>query len=395
MGYNVIYEQEQIIHSIKVPKAIDESIVIDYFDFNNNSIEDFIDYMNLIEYDKYYFIPLGDTNRSIQLISFFEKEVLATEFDYLSLESFLENIVHKNKNHYEIEIKKKIDELSSLDYESIFNQGYTAYQTGRYPENINPGIIKHIFIDSLSNINRLDESIIKACAINSCIYFNKGIVGKDIEDEVPLLKKEIHYLNSKAPKMETYSTEEIFNRIKEFESTGKIEKATNFIKAYDYITGISKFNSLTISGNSIYLDSTMKKYLGKIDDNFFTVYNEFSLQKSKNIFIENFSSEAIFMYLPYFNIKYMDANITQFITPFNSRILPVSSSKTSYYNWIAYQTENEEYFAYNIIVNRLFKINRNFADLFEYIIKGQENSEYSDNIHKIKKLLDGKNGKKN
>ncbi|MFW3505554.1 hypothetical protein ACN68I_07130 [Aerococcus viridans] len=382
-GYNLVYEKDEIINSIKM-NAINDNYIIDYFDFNTNSFEEFIDYLDFIEYDSYTFISIYESNRLDKIISFLSNALPNIYFKRISLTEFLqkENLKIDNETYKQIEV------LENTNTEEILNRGFLSFMTGRYPIEIPRGVIKHVLIDEGSNISKISDSLLNKFAINSCIYVKKNIVNS--ECLFPIIVKDYYYFD-KNNDLEAKEIKDIELMLNVFIETGKIEDSKSLIKSFDYITGISNFNSLTIGDSKYYIDPIKKYYIGDLSDEYINLHNSLSNTVDSNLFLKNYDRNYLFMFLLYTNVFNMELNIKKMITPFNKNILSVKNYNAMYLNWVAFIDNQSDIYLYNITGNRLFKINQYFLEIFEYIIKDENTEMFSKDINKVREILNEKN----
>ncbi|EMC35669.1 hypothetical protein SMU93_07547 [Streptococcus mutans 21] len=48
IGLNFVFEKDGLLYSLKLSTQIDQNYSLDYFDFDNQSFEDFIDYLEFL-----------------------------------------------------------------------------------------------------------------------------------------------------------------------------------------------------------------------------------------------------------------------------------------------------------------------------------------------------------
>lgn len=98
-------KKDELLYSLKLSTRIDQNYSLDYFDFDNQSFEDFIDYL---EFDQYVFIKLEENNRLKQLVSYLTAQ-LDMKIEVIDIED-LDNLLENSKIQ---EIKTEEDDIDS------------------------------------------------------------------------------------------------------------------------------------------------------------------------------------------------------------------------------------------------------------------------------------------
>ena len=98
-------KKDELLYSLKLSTQIDQNYSLDYFDFDKQSFEDFIDYL---EFDQYVFIKLEENNRLKHLVSYLKAQ-LDMKIEVIDIED-LDNLLENSKIQ---EIKTEEDDIDS------------------------------------------------------------------------------------------------------------------------------------------------------------------------------------------------------------------------------------------------------------------------------------------
>ena len=75
IGLNFVYEKDELLYSLDVHVEVGEQFSLDYLDFDNQSFEDVIDYMEFLEFEQYYFVALEENVRLKRLVTYLSNKV--------------------------------------------------------------------------------------------------------------------------------------------------------------------------------------------------------------------------------------------------------------------------------------------------------------------------------
>lgn len=380
--YDFVREDSGIIQSIAIkPK---KNVKVDYFDFDNNSIEDFLDYIDFMNYSTYIFVCINTSYRLQKIIDFLNKNTRGTRIKYQQLDDFIKE--HNARFEKDINQLLEKEKEKSNDVNLRFENGYKAYLTGMYPDSIPSGVIKHIFLEDISYFNKLDLSVLKSLSINSCIYINN-----DFEENIEIfaIVKKITDFNKIKKKF--LSREEIITSLKDFVSSGIVEFKESLILDYFNLLGMSKLHSLTISDGAIFLDCQKKiKLSNKVGVNKFNLQNIFSILGEKLTTSKELSAVAkVYPIFVAVNASF-NAYPVKFITPFNrGKYLAkeMQNSDLANFSWFGFK-KGKECFVFNLKNRRLFRVNNLFLDIFEGIIKNEVDNDINQSVLRdVRRLL--------
>ena len=327
-------------------------VFLDKFDFDNYSIEFFLQFLNFKELSDYFFISRGN-NRIKNVVE---------QLNYFSEDIFFHNIVLDDINIFKTEedslndlindLKRKNNDSlpTSLIHKKIngFYSGYFGIQSSNYT-------IYAISINERNLLNKLNESIIRNSTLNSIIVNISKLEYKYfLSDTWNSFPKEVNVLNSVS----------IPELIDTFKCTGFIEfKPYTTILDFSVICHQKNLQRLHITKNGIFLDLNEKIRLSKnIHERFSTIINQFSL-------LEEFDNQIIDKYyLDYFNLTYHLGSSAYFVTPYNVFSSEKIYNKNIIHDYIGIIV-NQDYFIYNINQNKMVKVNERLLHLMELYIK--------------------------
>lgn len=380
IGLNFVYEKRELLFSIDIVADINEKYTLDSFDFDNQSFDDYIDYLEFLGFDEYIFVTLEKPGRLSKVVTYLQ-QFLTVNFQIIELFE-LEKILSKSDClllNTELSKNRMYKEILSLDIEKVYENGYRAFNTEIYPIEFGKGLLKHVLVDDLEIFLSENASLLRYFTINSAIYLENAPKSSSINIPV-IAKKKYEIEGNEYPKM---SLEDLYNHIILFLKTGRLELCSNILD-YGIIVGISKFNSLVFCKQEFYLDQRKTLKIGKSQDVYKKLVNEAT--QSGNIGkLEKVREEIKYLIPILIDINRIYGHL-EFITPFNEYRLPRVCNDGIKLGWIAFKNE-EVSFAFNIISKRLFKVNDFFIENFEYVIKNQDKKSENQSVNQVKELL--------
>ena len=158
IGLNFVYEKDELLYSLDVHVEVGEQFSLDYLDFDNQSFEDVIDYMEFLEFEQYYFVALEENVRLKRLVTYLSNKVTYpigiiewNDFEKLLPSEKITSLQKTLENH---NVYKKLTELNT---EVVLKNGYRAFRSAVYP-NLTKGLLKHLLVDQLDEF--LNDNII-------------------------------------------------------------------------------------------------------------------------------------------------------------------------------------------------------------------------------------------
>ena len=149
IGLNFVYEKDELLYSLDVHVEVGEQFSLDYLDFDNQSFEDVIDYMEFLEFEQYYFVALEENVRLKRLVTYLSNKVTYpigiiewNDFEKLLPSEKITSLQKTLENH---NVYKKLTELNT---EVVLKNGYRAFRSAVYP-NLTKGLLKHLLVDQL------------------------------------------------------------------------------------------------------------------------------------------------------------------------------------------------------------------------------------------------------
>ncbi|MGN7233153.1 hypothetical protein ACTHQ0_25580 [Priestia megaterium] len=336
---------------------------IEHFDYNNSSFDDLIDYISFKDYDSLVFIISEETQRILSIIEFLKKNI--TE---------LNNVLVFEDRSINIDINVP-------DINIIKQNGSRAFLSGIYDSfGIRPYLIKHIDGVKTDEYN-LNNSIILNCAINSTIITNEP----EKWSVYPLIKiKPENYLQEKYLKIDE---DKLSQLIKDFSDQGVISDEYHKVRGIGNKYGLNRLNSISIFNNNIYLDSQQSILLGKATDSFLLLKNQYTVGV-QNLNVSKLETDAV----KYINLitpintssDYKGARFILPVTRYKNPPKPIDDCDKSFIEWIGIE-KDQEYFLYNFVKGRLFKVDYNFITKFEIV---QKNEDVNNDANDVRLLLE-------
>lgn len=354
-----------------------EDYTHDYLDFNTVTIDDFRDYFEMSDYEKYCFIIVDGTGKRLQEII----DTYLPEFkNIISVVPISDVTDNYPTNH---KLTQYISEIKNIEpsYKDAIVNGYIALNTGIYPEYLGKGLLKHVYIENPSLIQSIRDNILPYMAINSSIIqneFNTSIPGFLTLNSSNFTNIEKKFINIDNLEIEQY--------MKEFINSGQINEHlhSSYIIDYSSSVGTNKMNALFVTDEGIsFTSQTTSLPLINIDEPYFNILNSFSTLHTNNI-NSSFSKDFLKLFPMLIEFK-LNMKISHFNTPYNKWNYEAMKSAPMP-KWIGFKS-NEIYYAFNLQKNKLFKIEEYFYTELEKIIKGiVENTKLQ---KEIRSILDG------
>jgi len=329
---------------------------------NNISMEDFTfqdfnDYFDLMGLKSFNFRTLGNDNR----LKYFLKRAVPDDVEL----SFEEQARH-------LDIDNKAEEAQK--------NGRFCSLTAIYPGNLTPSVIKHIYTEDISLIDRLDKSIWRRISLNHGIYqFNTNDPLTDID-----------WMNvvQNSEKLDVDWTENLKDNLLRFKNTGEIEYANSDVPVdLGIMLGIAEFHRLILRPDGIHLmlhsdsnwvlpyETTYSELIKTWTDmlaSFENKYHEYPLALRK-----------IFLLLLSIVVN-SESGLVTFVTPFNGK--NARNEFLPNYQWIGYKTQDTEYVE-QLESQRTFKVNNDLLTVFDQVIKKEPSENDSADEKEVRRIL--------
>ncbi|WP_152972544.1 hypothetical protein [Streptococcus orisasini] len=335
---------------VKIPD--NSEVFLDKFDFDNYSIEFFLQYLSFKEVSEYYFISRGNhrIEKIVEHLNSFTDNII---FYNIELN---DNNLFKTDEFFLDDIIKNIRKVNNdFTPTSLINKKINGYYSGYFGIQSSNYTIYAISMNDQNLFNKLSESIIKNSTLNSIV------VNMDKQEYKYLLSDSWNPFPKEVRVLDSMSIPELLDT---FKNTGLIEfKSCTSILDFSVICHQKNLQRIHVTKNGIFLDLKEKIRLSKnIQEEFSTIINQFS-------FLEEFSDRIIDKYyLDYFNLSYHLGTSAYFVTPYN-----IFSSKKVYdentiHDYIGIIID-DDCFIYNINKNMMVKVNKDILYLMEIYIK--------------------------
>ena len=376
IGLNFVYEKDELLYSLDVHVEVGEQFSLDYLDFDNQSFEDVIDYMESLEFEQYYFVALEENVRLKRLVTYLSNKVTYpigiiewNDFEKLLPSEKITSLQKTLENH---NVYKKLTELNT---EVVLKNGYRAFRSAVYP-NLTKGLLKHLLVDQLDEFLNDNKELLLHFAVNSAIYSDE----QSNSSNIPTIIKSL--ADFKDEIFDEITTNKLKNTIDYFLNSGQVT-LKNKVLDYGILMGMSKFNSLIFKGGQFYLDSAANILIGYSGETYQKLFNEASMKLNKQG--TEILPEISYLFFMLIAISQQYSNM-EFVTPYNNYYIPGVAPNTVPLGWIAFKNLNN-CFAYNLQNGRLFKINQLVFEQLEYIIKEQlpENDTVTQGVMEVLK----------
>lgn len=359
------------------------SVNFDMFNFDNMTINDLLDDIEFSDYDSLVFIINNYSMRFEKIVDYIN-EYLEDINIVIYNQTSNNNLLIESKLidfNFSFEVDIKIKERIQNSYEAVF-QGVYGYK-----ENIH---IKHIYIENLKDINELHDTVFLNTSINSLIIFDKNYeesltLNKYVFSKI--ISSEKFLTGVKKVSFSIVSSKEIEDNINKFVSSGIVNSDGKLIRDFGKKYFSKSLYSLFIKDGSIYYDSL---YSEKISNNLNIGVYEL-LNNIKNIESDKKHSELLISnyYLALICSFNQKCEIRVISSEVNGEIKKVEDIvANNFKDWFAFEIQkNDESYLVHKLSRRLFKINKEFANVYEHIIKNSEDKIDISLIEEVKRSL--------
>lgn len=362
IGLNFVYERDELLYSLDLHIKLGNQFCLDYLDFDSQSLEDVIDYVEFLEFEQYIFVALEENVRLKRLVDYLKKKVTCPIyiFSVNDLGSLLSDEVILSVEDA-LEHHSSYQSLITLNTEQVYQNGYRAFMTAVYP-NLTKGLLKHLRVDQLKKFFDENQSLLFHFAVNSAIYSDDS---SDYPSS-PIIIKSL--ANFKTKSFVKVTENELEGSLKEFRASGRLSLKSNVLD-YGILSGISAFNSMVFENGKFYLDTATKVPIGYSGESYQKLFNKASMKLAKRTVTANSELRHLFPLLIAINSNSNYGDL-EFITPYNAYHLLAIEEGNIPLIWIAFKSSSQN-FALNIQSGRLFKVNQVVLEKFEYIIKNR------------------------
>ncbi|AHA10884.1 hypothetical protein ACQVWH_24615 [Bacillus toyonensis] len=352
---------------------------LDYFDFNNSSLSDFLDYLDFQDCEDYCYICAGSPNRLIKLINYLNKMTSTNIHLYNTNFEKLIGPYNLELNEYE-DIDFNALPLPSNDRGTMqLENGISAMISGLYPNNLRNNLIKHLYVENLNLLTNINSTIFSNMALNSCIYIEQPF--NEIPDEenyiYPIFESE--NIKSKIDNNEfvAISKNKLEEDIKYTIDTGEVFNS-NFISGYiDY----SIVSELAFNNNRLFIfeEGIYQDYLRniKITSNINSGYQEIVIKLTAINKPENLTNVKTPIYNLYpFCIRMLNLLKSEkgvFITPYTTYKYPPKNNVSDFH--VIGIIKDDLSVVYSIKTGQFYKVNEQFIYLLEAYLKDELDSK--------------------
>lgn len=379
---------KEIFEPLKISKELADQLInlnytIDTYNFNTNTFEDYIDYLDFQEYETLTYIYVGETKRLFNFIDYIQMNI-ETDLSGLSWDSM-------NKTTCEIsDLLMNYQHNSEFNGEQSIQNGIKALLTGIYPAEF-AGILKHIYVSDTDLVVSIDHSILMKMAINSSIIVgNTEFIKNDFLNSPHIVVGLKSYIDSEKF---LYLGNDIKKNIKQFVRSGKIELFDSEL-VVDYMADQNFFStsSLFISPEGCYLDYKKERLVSL---NTSCSYSEYLLKVSemqKDGTNWRKRENIAHLYFVLANVlRQLKMSDNYVVTPYNALHFDANIEFNHEFNYIGIQN-NKNFYCYSLQENKLYETEADFLIILEAYYKDKL-EELEDNIKgkitEFKEIING------
>lgn len=368
--YSQIFSEKEIK---EIEKEFQDEITIENINFDNLTFEDFCDYMNFIDYDKLLIVCNIHDNR-------FNGMIVELK-EHTNIKIIVSSPDRNIFSDYNFSFK------DAYDYTERLESSEFAINTGFYPfkETIH---IKHIIIDKLESYLKIDKTIRLNTSINSLLIYTSEISSDFIMNNNsfrPIIISKKEFKNTvEYKKFDSFNLYNSSKYIEDYHKNGITPNKKGFLLDCGRYRNKKNLYALFIENEKIYYD--FQKYMliaSNLETNIYEIINNVKQLKDS----PNYSDSLITEFFISNSIASNQKGNIRFVSPFTSYKYPYLNAiqNTRYESWLGF-INSEGYFLFNKKKNKLFKVNEDFMEIFELLLKGLQH-QYS-NPKSIKKVED-------
>lgn len=370
--------------NISLKSSLQKQFFQDNLDFNIYSLQDLIDYLNIQQTTDYIFISYGK-----------RVEILAK---YLSMHSNINFHVVTPRGKVKLgenQLIKNFWFALKINFESIENstisldseyinrklRGIYQFMTGIYPGALPKHIIKHVFVEDVNLLTKLNPKIFLDFGINSVVYLGNDLEEFTFKTLLPVLILSFSQVKNSDNfrKMDSLTEQEVKHKFQTFNKHSIIQGLPgNGIIDFSTHFNFDANNRLFVYSDGIFADFKKKKKLStNIGANFLQLKNSSSRQNKISI-----NKDQIIIFHVCYVIKgeIDQENDLFFIELFEEDTL----LKESYLGINNFK----DYYIYSIQKNKIIKISREFFEILNECSRKQLN-QYQKKIisKKLEKMI--------
>jgi len=366
-----------------------ENIKFDTINLDEMTIEDLKDFLEFSDSNNHIFILNEESKRLKNILNWIEK-TLEDNLYIISPGHTPEIINSLNSN----DLLQELTFTNSINFVERLNISHSSINSGLYNLHAQAHI-KHIIVDNLRSLEKLNESILLNTGINSLIIFQNKEEKKNENINVfsILISEEdfISYIPKNA--FRTFDLNKEVQEIENFYETGSVNNSnTGLPKNLKYYLSNNHVHSLFIKDSSIYYDVDFNHIISKsLDVTIFELINE--VQYINNP-LKDFATDQLIHYYYIANVLCFEKqeNLV-FVTPSNMGIFPAITNNdlnSSYKYCMGYIDNQGMYYIYNFKIGKTVKVSKYLFICFEALLKNRENEIIKNNetLNKVKDMLE-------
>lgn len=293
IGFSFIEENKDgffFRKNIEVSNYLPKNYMQDTLDLDMYSIKDFLDHLSVQRVTDYIFVSNGE--RIKRLV------VYLNQLSDVSFHLCSEDGAFLYGNHQVVSLFWIVAQTFTVadlgveaqmsEYEGRRRRGIHQFLTGIYPGTLPKHLVKHVWIEQLDLVKKLDQTIFLNFALNSVIYFEKADIESECIAQVPIMVLPFAIITEEPvyKKICEYPKQELLLDYDEFCNSASIrnnydgEGISDFSTAFD----LDSNNRLFIAVDGIYADKRKSRLLtNQLESNFFHLKNASSMQKTSKI----------------------------------------------------------------------------------------------------------------
>lgn len=365
IGVLKIVNQDEIFQKDKLDveehqylsENIKESLKSIELNLDTIRIIDFIEYIACSNFSKVILIINKKSIRLENLVEYIKKNYYENIFlfdnekkQWLDIEAFPINYNFSFTN--KINVKKRLDNSKSSIYSGFYN----------YFDHIH---IKHLVIDNLETIKRLDTSLLLHMGVNSLILYNTK--SSDVISFSKIMKKKVFLMETNGYNFTPFDYNSLNRELMEFQKSGFIPQKVALMSDLGKYTKRRKLHSIFIENDSIFFDSSLKiKITNDLTKTAYDLANDLT---SKEIEVK-INDNLIREYFTMISLTYLLKENLHFITPFNKFFLHETIMFNNENIYLGYK-KKDKYYLFNKSNNKINEVSELFIKSFESLLKSR------------------------
>ncbi|WP_114571720.1 hypothetical protein [Exiguobacterium flavidum] len=368
IGFSYLYETEGWLHHVEPTHALRdfceaERITFDQYDFNTNTFQDLVDYMEFQEFEHYVFVLKGSGERVLRLVAYLQQKMLSVQFHLVREDG--EVLFGDPRFLYGLDLPLSDDDVETAEPIELQNAIMSLF-TGVHPDyrKRHPQPLRHVYVEDTSLLETVSP-LFEEMTINSLLYVDVPVIHDmaviDVMSRTPVLIAFAEAAEGVKQVLSRTSRVELREDFKRFIATGVVRSDRQAQGMFDYATaaGLPATHRLFFFRDGVFGDHGKTMRLSD------TVLDATQLQDRQLGRIEPLDALPLLSLYPLlYQLASAFSSESSFITAYSRAALPPLEHPLGPCMMIGIEN-GEGCFVFELATNRLFETNKTFLLILE------------------------------